>query len=108
MTRLYPKRIIGFYVDGFRSMTTGRTLWKIIFVKLFIMFAILKLFFFPNYLNTHFTTFTPPVLAGLTVMSYVALMIPLVLGYIVYVWRLMDARKISAAEVTGAQADEMY
>ena len=56
MTRLYPKRIIGFYVDGFRSMTVGRTLWKIIFIKLFIMFVILKLFFFPNYLNTHFTT----------------------------------------------------
>ena len=56
MTRLYPKRIISFYVDGFRSMTTGRTLWKIIFIKLFIMFAILKLFFFPNYLNTNFTT----------------------------------------------------
>jgi cytochrome d ubiquinol oxidase subunit II len=44
----------------------------------------------------------------LTAMSYVALMIPLVLAYIVYVWRLMDARKISAAEVTGEQADEMY
>jgi cytochrome bd ubiquinol oxidase subunit II len=44
----------------------------------------------------------------LTAMSYVALMIPLVLAYIVYVWRLMDARKISAAEVAGEQADEMY
>ena len=44
----------------------------------------------------------------LTVMSYVALMIPLVLAYIVYVWYLMDARKITAAEVTGKQADEMY
>jgi len=56
MTSLHPKRIIGFYMDGFRSMTTGRTLWKIIFIKLFIIFAILKLFFFPNYLNTNFTT----------------------------------------------------
>ena len=44
----------------------------------------------------------------LTVMSYVALIIPLVLAYIIYVWRLMDARKISAAEVTGEQANEMY
>jgi hypothetical protein len=56
MALLHPRQIIGFYVDGFRSMTTGRTLWKIIFIKLFIMFFILKLFFFPNYLNTHFTT----------------------------------------------------
>ncbi len=44
----------------------------------------------------------------LTAMTYVALIIPLVLAYIAYVWRLMDARKISAAEVAGEQADEMY
>ena len=44
----------------------------------------------------------------LTAMSYVALMIPLVLAYIIYVWRLMDARKISSAEVTGPRAEEMY
>jgi len=44
----------------------------------------------------------------LTAMSYVALIIPLVLAYIVYVWWLMDARKISTAEVMGEQADEMY
>ena len=36
-----------FYVEGFRSMTLGRTLWLIIAIKLFI----LRLFFFPNYLN---------------------------------------------------------
>ena len=40
-----------FYVEGFRSMTLGRTLWLIIAIKLFIMFFILRLFFFPNYLN---------------------------------------------------------
>jgi hypothetical protein len=32
-------------------MTLGKTLWIIILVKLFIMFAILKVFFFPNFLN---------------------------------------------------------
>ena len=41
-----------FYLDGFRSMTLGRTLWLIILIKLFIMFFILRLFFFPNYLST--------------------------------------------------------
>ena len=46
-------RIWRFYVDGFKSMTTGRVLWLIILVKLFIMFAILRIFFFPNYLNEH-------------------------------------------------------
>ena len=33
-------------------MTIGRTLWFIILVKLFIMFFILRLFFFPNFLNS--------------------------------------------------------
>ena len=35
-----------FYYEGFRSMTVGRILWAIIFIKLFIIFAILRLFFF--------------------------------------------------------------
>ena len=48
------KRIIRFYVEGFRSMTVGKTLWVLILLKLFIMFAILKLFFFPNFLSTNF------------------------------------------------------
>lgn len=37
-------------------MTVGRTLWKIILIKLLVMFAVLKLFFFPNYLHTNFQT----------------------------------------------------
>lgn len=45
------KRILYFYVDGFRSMTLGRTLWTIILVKLLVMFAVLKLFFFPDLLG---------------------------------------------------------
>ncbi len=49
-------RVFNFYRDGFRQMTVGRTLWKIIIIKLVIMFAVLKLFFFPNYLNTNFET----------------------------------------------------
>ena len=40
-----------FYLEGFRSMTLGRTLWIIILLKLFIMFFILKLFFFPDFLG---------------------------------------------------------
>lgn len=44
-------RIYHFYLQGFREMTWGRTLWLIILVKLFIMFFILKIFFFPKYLN---------------------------------------------------------
>lgn len=44
-------RIWEFYRDGFREMTLGRTLWMLILVKLFIMFFILKLFFFPSFLK---------------------------------------------------------
>lgn len=50
------KNIFRFYLDGFRSMTVGKKLWIIIFIKLFIMFAILKLFFFPNILQSNFET----------------------------------------------------
>lgn len=43
------KRALSLYVDGFRNMSrTSRTLWVIILIKLFIMFAVLRLFFFPN------------------------------------------------------------
>lgn len=45
------KKIVLFYYDGFRSMTLGRTLWAIILLKLFVMFFILKLFFFPSFLK---------------------------------------------------------
>ncbi len=44
-------RIYRFYRDGFRSMTVGRWLWLMILVKLFILFFIFKLFFFPNLLS---------------------------------------------------------
>ena len=42
-----------FYLEGFRSMTLGRTLWVIILLKLFVMFFILKLVFLPNFLSDH-------------------------------------------------------
>ena len=46
-------RVYDLYADGFRSMRLGRTLWVIILIKLFIIFAVLKLFFFPNFLKQH-------------------------------------------------------
>lgn len=36
------------YYDGIRNMTIGKTLWTVVIIKLFIMFVILKVFFFPN------------------------------------------------------------
>ncbi len=46
-------RAFDLYYDGFRNMRLGKTLWTIILIKLFIMFAILKVFFFPNFLKSH-------------------------------------------------------
>ena len=46
-------RVFDLYYDGFRQMRLGRTLWTIIAIKLFIIFAILKVFFFPNYIKEH-------------------------------------------------------
>ena len=43
-------RVVDLYVDGFRSMTVGKTLWLIIAIKLFVFFVIIKILFFPNFL----------------------------------------------------------
>jgi len=48
--------IFQFYVQGFKSMTMGKKLWAIILIKLIILFLVLKLFFFPDYLKTNFKT----------------------------------------------------
>ena len=48
-------KIFRLYYDGFRNMSGwGRNVWIIIIIKLFIMFAILKLFFFPDILRQKF------------------------------------------------------
>jgi hypothetical protein len=47
---------LAMYIDGFKNLTWGKSLWIIILVKLFIMFAILKVFFFPNLLNSRCET----------------------------------------------------
>ena len=50
-------------MDGFRSMTIGRVLWLVILIKLFVIFFVLKLFFFPDVLQQR---------AGKDKASYVA------------------------------------
>jgi len=49
------ERLVLFYMEGFRHMRLGRTLWAIILIKLLIIFGVLKLFFFPDYLHNNFT-----------------------------------------------------
>ena len=50
------KKVFLFYYQGFKTMTWGRQLWVVILIKLFIMFAILKVFFFPDLLKSEFDT----------------------------------------------------
>ncbi len=49
-----PKEIYNFYADGFKSMTVGKKLWAIIFIKVIILFFVFKLFFFPNLLKENY------------------------------------------------------
>ena len=46
-------RAFDLYYEGFRNMTLGKTLWAVIAVKLVIIFLVLKVFFFPNFLKQH-------------------------------------------------------
>lgn len=49
-------RIFRFYLEGFKAMSVGKTLWIIIIIKLFILFFVLKIFFFPDLLKRNFKT----------------------------------------------------
>ncbi len=42
--------VFNFYLQGFRAMKLGKTLWLVILIKLFVMFFVLKAFIF----NTNF------------------------------------------------------
>ncbi|MGC9519309.1 MAG: cytochrome d ubiquinol oxidase subunit II [Desulfuromonadaceae bacterium] len=73
--------------------------------------TVLAIFFLAGYNNTAFYPSRVDLNSSLTIfnassshytltmMSYVALMIPFVLGYIIWVWRQMDSRKLSLMEV---------
>ncbi len=73
--------------------------------------TVLALFFLAGYNNTSFYPSTFDLQSSLTiqnsssshftltVMSYVSLMVPIVLGYIWWAWRGMDKKKITATEI---------
>lgn len=51
------KSVLGvfeFYRQGFSAMRLGKTLWGLIFVKLFVIFVLLKIFVFDENLNSAF------------------------------------------------------
>ena len=44
-------KVYHLYADGFRNMTIGKVLWAVILIKLFVIFFVLKLFFFHDVLK---------------------------------------------------------
>jgi len=47
--------IYRFYYDGFRGMSWwGRKVWFIIIIKVIIIFIVLRIFFFPDFLKKNF------------------------------------------------------
>jgi hypothetical protein len=50
------KNVWRFYADGFRAMRLGRTLWKLVIIKLLVMFGVIKLLFFSETLHDSFET----------------------------------------------------
>lgn len=49
-------RIVDLYIDGFRNMKVGKELWLLIALKLLLLFGVMKVFFFPDVLQTQFQT----------------------------------------------------
>jgi len=59
MNALHPTviRIFRLYYDGFRNLSWwGKRVWIIILIKIFIIFIILKIFFFHDFLKGKFKT----------------------------------------------------
>jgi hypothetical protein len=50
----FLSKIFRFYYEGFQNMTIGKNLWIIILIKLFVIFVVFRLFFFPDFLNKRF------------------------------------------------------
>ncbi|HPY67800.1 MAG TPA: DUF4492 domain-containing protein [Bacteroidales bacterium] len=49
------RNVYMFYYEGFRDMSWwGKRAWIIIIIKLIIIFAVLRIFFFPDFLRKNF------------------------------------------------------
>lgn len=50
------QKVINFYIDGFKNLTLGKVLWKIIFIKLIVILLILNFFIYDKSINTEYKT----------------------------------------------------
>ncbi len=101
----------GVVLTSLKSSTKG--IW---FGGLGTVFVGLAVFFLAGYNNTAFYPSKEDLQSSLTiynassshytltVMTYVAMVIPFVLAYIAYVWKLMDSKKLSITDVTDEKA----
>jgi hypothetical protein len=46
--------IAALYIDGFRRLRLGRTLWLIIALKLLVLLTLIRPWLFPDFLQTRF------------------------------------------------------
>ena len=51
------KNIYSFYINGFKNMTIGKTLWKLILIKLLVIFVFLNYFIHDKSLKTEYKTY---------------------------------------------------
>lgn len=98
--------LLGIYLGLFKK--NKKSIWVI---GSGTVLTVLALFFVAGFNNTPFYPSTFDLQSSLsiynsssshytlTAMSYVSLMVPLVMGYIWYVWRAMDSKPLSAEEV---------
>ena len=49
--------IYRFYIDGFKDMRVGKTLWKLIFIKLAVIFIFLNYFVHDKSIKTEYQTY---------------------------------------------------
>ena len=51
------KNIYSFYLNGFKNMTIGKTLWKIILIKLLVILVFLNYFIHDKSIKTEHKTY---------------------------------------------------
>ncbi|RXJ99539.1 DUF4492 domain-containing protein [Arcobacter sp. CECT 8986] len=49
-------KIFSFYYDGFKNLSVGKSLWKIVIIKLLVIFVVLNYFVYDKSINTEFQT----------------------------------------------------
>ncbi|AXX93070.1 DUF4492 domain-containing protein [Malaciobacter molluscorum LMG 25693] len=49
-------RVFSFYYDGFKNLKVGKSLWKIVIIKLLVIFVVLNYFVYDKNLNTEYKT----------------------------------------------------